>query len=573
MKICTRLMLGMVALLLAGTLPLVAQEASSAAKAIVIRKVTRDDGNINVEKKEISENEVAQYLNELKGTRGENVELHLTTKDGENIRISPKEDGTLLYFREANSRADGLTKISEGNHEKIDASNWNWKQDIHENVETRVITNGTGRAILGIYPDESQDQKGVVIGSLSSSKGVAAAGLKAGDVITVVDGKNLANVDDLRRTLETHKPGDKVTVTYLRNGQPMQAEVSLAGEVNSVRVNTQRDPCRVFIGVGTSIRSGEGLNVDYIVENTPAQVSDVRSGDVILALDNVAVSTQSELEFERDKHQPGETFALNILRAGQPMTINAQFKQCSEEDRRKMAEESAKRLAERQEWMSFIRENRTQEERDPCAVFIGIYTHAAQGGGRQIDGIIKGTPAEASQLQKGDIIQALDDVQVNTYAEIIRERNKHQPGDRFTLSILRNGEYMEVDAQFKACGEQPTPEEIAPTEITQSVPETETPTVLPSVAPNRELKVEEWKAYPNPTFGRVNVTFRAEAVPTTLQIMDAAGKMVYEENLNRFDGYYQKQLNIGDNMPGVYILVVRQGEKVFYNKIVLLAKA
>ena len=116
MKIFTRLAVGVAALWLAGTLNLTAQETHSAAKVIVVQKVAQENGNVNVTKKEINETELATYLENLKSIDGKNVEIHLTTKEGESIRISPDEDGTLLYVREANGKAVGLTKISEGKH-------------------------------------------------------------------------------------------------------------------------------------------------------------------------------------------------------------------------------------------------------------------------------------------------------------------------------------------------------------------------------------------------------------------------------------------------------------------------
>lgn len=557
MKIFTRPTLGLVMVCLLSMATLAAQEMPSASKIIVKQKVIQENGNFNVIQKEIETTDLANQLNALKSTDGENIEIHLLSKDGENVRITPSEDGTLLYFRESTPRTKNLMKIS-GDKANMHEQNWNYSNE--------------GRPILGIYAEESEDQKGIVIGSLSTSKGAAAAGLKTGDVITVVDGKTLSTSADLRAALAKHKPGDPVMVTYLRDGQPQQAQVTLAGERVGVRASVDRDPCRVFIGVGTSTRSGDGLHVDYIVGNTPAEVSGVQAGDVILALDNVKVSSQSELELERDKHQPGEAFTLHILREGKPLTINAQFKTCSQEDRQKYEAAQARKQVERQEWTNFLRESRQEEKRDPCEVFIGIYSHAMDGGGRQIDGIIKGTPAEVSKLQKGDIILALDDVPVRTHAEIIRERDKHQPGDRFMLSIMRNGEYLEVDAQFSACDEQPVEAETTAA-VVESQPEMETPAIIPQLAQNKALKVEEWNAYPNPTFGKLNVQFRAEAVPTNFQILDASGKTVYEETLNRFDGFYQKQLKLDGNMPGVYVLVVRQGDKIFYNKVVLLAKA
>jgi S1-C subfamily serine protease len=51
--------------------------------------------------------------------------------------------------------------------------------------------------------------------------------LVLGDVVAAVDGKAIQSGADLFSALEHHKPGDTVTVTYLRNGERMEAKVTL----------------------------------------------------------------------------------------------------------------------------------------------------------------------------------------------------------------------------------------------------------------------------------------------------------------------------------------------------------
>jgi putative serine protease PepD len=56
----------------------------------------------------------------------------------------------------------------------------------------------------------------------------AQAGLKAGDVVTAVDGTSIASGDDLTRAIDSHKPGDTITLKYLRGGSEHSVDLKLA---------------------------------------------------------------------------------------------------------------------------------------------------------------------------------------------------------------------------------------------------------------------------------------------------------------------------------------------------------
>jgi S1-C subfamily serine protease len=55
-----------------------------------------------------------------------------------------------------------------------------------------------------------------------------------GDVILEVDGQKVVRPDDLARLVASKKPGEKVTLTVLRNGEKMQVEVTLGKRPDSV---------------------------------------------------------------------------------------------------------------------------------------------------------------------------------------------------------------------------------------------------------------------------------------------------------------------------------------------------
>ena len=68
---------------------------------------------------------------------------------------------------------------------------------------------------------------GVIIDAARQHSAAAHAGLKAGDVVTAVDGKAVKDPAQFARTIGMMSPHNKVTLTVLHNGQDRQVAVSL----------------------------------------------------------------------------------------------------------------------------------------------------------------------------------------------------------------------------------------------------------------------------------------------------------------------------------------------------------
>jgi S1-C subfamily serine protease len=51
--------------------------------------------------------------------------------------------------------------------------------------------------------------------------------MKAGDVVTKIDGVPVDNADDLTAKISAHQPGDKVTLTVTRSGATKTIDVTL----------------------------------------------------------------------------------------------------------------------------------------------------------------------------------------------------------------------------------------------------------------------------------------------------------------------------------------------------------
>jgi serine protease Do len=98
--------------------------------------------------------------------------------------------------------------------------NWNFGDD-----NFKMFSIDSNRAMLGVTTEKAD--KGVEIQDITKESGASKAGLKEGDVITKIDDKKIEDPDDLSSAVKAHKPGDKVTVTYLRNDKEQKTTAEL----------------------------------------------------------------------------------------------------------------------------------------------------------------------------------------------------------------------------------------------------------------------------------------------------------------------------------------------------------
>ncbi|HEU5424439.1 MAG TPA: trypsin-like peptidase domain-containing protein [Nitrolancea sp.] len=68
---------------------------------------------------------------------------------------------------------------------------------------------------------------GILVQDVVSGSPAAQAGLTKGDIITQVDGTDLKTDSAFAQMIEGHHPGDSVSLTVVRNGQPQQVKVTL----------------------------------------------------------------------------------------------------------------------------------------------------------------------------------------------------------------------------------------------------------------------------------------------------------------------------------------------------------
>ncbi len=80
---------------------------------------------------------------------------------------------------------------------------------------------------FGSIPDMSDSTDGVRFSDVRDGSPAAKAGFKGGDKLVDFGGMTVNNLEDFTYALRQHKPGDKVNVTVVRNGEKMTREVTL----------------------------------------------------------------------------------------------------------------------------------------------------------------------------------------------------------------------------------------------------------------------------------------------------------------------------------------------------------
>ena len=183
------------------------------------------------------------------------------------------------------------------------------------------------RGVLGVNiqtltPDIAQSMElGSVQGALVSQvvDGSAAekAGIKAGDVITAVNGKPVKDASALRNTIGLLRIGDRVDVSLLRDGKPRRV-TAVIGERDAAAESKAAGFHEGLQGAELVDAQGGGVLIRSVAEGSPAAERGLRSNDVILAVGRTRVANLAD--FQRAT-EGASAFVVQIRRGSAMLVI------------------------------------------------------------------------------------------------------------------------------------------------------------------------------------------------------------------------------------------------------------
>jgi serine protease Do/serine protease DegQ len=195
-------------------------------------------------------------------------------------------------------------------------------------VMNQLIKYGTvKRGVLGVNiqtlvpeiatsMDLPESTQGALVSQVVEGSAAEKAGVKAGDVITAVNGRPVKDASSLRNSIGLLSIGEKVDLSLLREGKPRRVTATIserdaAAEAKAAGTHSGLE--------GADIADGpNGVVIRSVAEGSPAAQRGLRANDVILAVGRTRVA--SVADFQR-LTQGQAAFVLQIRRGSAMLVI------------------------------------------------------------------------------------------------------------------------------------------------------------------------------------------------------------------------------------------------------------
>jgi serine protease Do/serine protease DegQ len=169
-----------------------------------------------------------------------------------------------------------------------------------------------------------KDTQGALVSQVVEGSAAERAGVKAGDVITQVNGVLVKSAAELRNRIGMLRVGEQVRLSVLRDGKPRdltatvqaRSEAGPGGDARGPGDSTALHPS--LEGATFSDAPGGGVVVRAIAQGSPASQSALREGDVITGVNRRPVANLRELG-AAVQNQP--SFVLTVRRGSAVLVL------------------------------------------------------------------------------------------------------------------------------------------------------------------------------------------------------------------------------------------------------------
>nr|WP_315543149.1 Do family serine endopeptidase [uncultured Aggregatibacter sp.] len=156
-------------------------------------------------------------------------------------------------------------------------------------------------------------KKGAFISEVMPGSAADKAGLKAGDVITAINGQAISSFAEMRAKIATSGAGKEIDLTYLRDGKSNNAKVTLQSDDQTQTRANGLLPALDGAELNNYDEKGmKGIAITKIKPNSLAEQRGLKSGDVIIGINRQKVENLGQLR--KILESKPSAIALNIIR-------------------------------------------------------------------------------------------------------------------------------------------------------------------------------------------------------------------------------------------------------------------
>jgi len=273
--------------------------------------------------------------------------------NGDKITVNGKpiedlKDGDVQVHRNKLKTLDGLTAYGIR-----DGQSFHWNGD-HDNNFGLFSDADQNRAMLGVVTEEVEG--GVKVTEITDESAAKKSGIKEGDVITKIDETKIEDPDQLSKVVRKHKPGDKVTVTLLRDkkeqkittelgkwkgvgaytftpGQNFKMDMPEYRELLTPKIQGTPSP-RGYAWSGSQPRlglsvqdtdDGKGVKVIEVDEESNAAKAGLKENDILTHFNDKEVNSADEVAKLVKENKDKPTINLKIKRDGKTQNIEVKM--------------------------------------------------------------------------------------------------------------------------------------------------------------------------------------------------------------------------------------------------------
>jgi serine protease Do len=275
--------------------------------------------------------------------------------NGDKITVNGKpieelKDGDITVHRGKYKTMEGLNYYSAP-RTRAGGQSFNW--DSGDGMSMYHVEED--RAMLGVVTEDAEG--GVKVTEITDESAAKKAGIKEGDIITKIGDTKIEDPDQLSEAVRKHKPGEKVTVTLLRDKKEQKVTAELGKwkgvssfsygpgqnfkmempdyEILAPKIQAMprmRGQAWSYSGgaprLGLSVQDtddGKGVKVIDVDDESNAAKAGLKENDIITNFNGTEVNSADEVAKLVKENKDKPTISLKIKRDGKVQTVEVKM--------------------------------------------------------------------------------------------------------------------------------------------------------------------------------------------------------------------------------------------------------